>query len=137
MRRLLILLLAVTLLVLGLDRLLQRESGRVGESAREAPLPSYVVEAELEAGGMKPYRLRVPKDHRVSILIHAAPKAGAGLLTLSGYQDRLEPVGIGPGLSREIVFVSDRPGDDFGFLLGGDLVGRLEVTGSHLKRGHE
>jgi hypothetical protein len=59
------------------------------------------------------------------------------VLTVSGYTDVAAGVGIGPGLSREIVFVCGRPGDDFAFVLGGRTVGRLEVTGSHLEEGHE
>jgi hypothetical protein len=58
------------------------------------------------------------------------------MLSLLGYEDRVPAIGIGPGQGREIRFVSDRPGDDFAFSLGGNVLGRLQVTGGHLPEGH-
>jgi len=102
-----------------------------------APRPVHRAEIELTAAGMVPPKLRVPKDHELHLLVRAAPDAPEGVLTVSGYTDVTTGVGIGPGLAREIVFVCERPGDDFAFILGGRTVGRLEITGSHLQEGHE
>ena len=124
--------LAGAMLVVGLLRTREAPSG----STEVAPLPVFEAEVELTAEGMEPYRVQVPKDHEVHLLVHAAPDAPEGLLLILGYEDRVAPVGIGPGQGREIVFVSDRPGDDFGFSLGGEVRGRLQVTGEHLPEGH-
>ena len=102
-----------------------------------APRHVHRAEIELTAAGMVPPKLRVPKDHELHLLVRAAPDAPEGVLTVSGYTDVTTGVGIGPGLAREIVFVCERPGDDFAFILGGRTVGRLEITGSHLQEGHE
>lgn len=102
-----------------------------------APPPVHRAAIELTAAGMIPPKLRVPKDHELHLVVRAAPGAPEGMLSISGYTDRVASVGIGPGLAREIVFVCERPGDDFAFVLGGRTVGRLEVTGSHLQEGHE
>jgi hypothetical protein len=83
-----------------------------------------------------PYRLRVPKDHEVHLLVQGGPQAPEGMLVLLGYQDVVPAVDMGPGQGREIVFASTRPGDDFALALGGVPIGRLEVTGDHLPEGH-
>ncbi|MCB1183926.1 hypothetical protein KDM41_10865 [bacterium] len=115
------------------DRLSRHEE----EASPLAPRPVHRAEIELTAAGMVPPKLRVPKDHELHLLVRAAPDAPEGVLTVSGYTDVTTGVGIGPGLAREIVFVCERPGDDFAFILGGRTVGRLEITGSHLQEGHE
>ncbi|MBC8423037.1 hypothetical protein H8E07_02845 [bacterium] len=134
-------LLWIALITICAALLLVRLSDRAGESADPGDgSPSYAVHetaGELTATGMRPPKIRVPKDHEVHLLISAAPDSPEGLLTVAGYDDRVDAVDIGPGLAREIVFVSDRPGDDFAFRLGGEFVGRLEVTGSHLEKGHQ
>jgi len=106
------------------------------EGTETAPPPVFRAEVELTGEGMDPYRLQVPKDHEVHLLVHAAPDAPEGMLLILGYEGRVEPVGIGPGQGREIVFMADRPGDDFAFSLGGRVLGRLQVTGEHLPEGH-
>ncbi len=129
---------AVTLLAaLALALLASRRPLGNSQEAAAAPPPVHQATAELTAQGLQPPKVRVPKDHEIHLLISAAPEAPEGLLTVVGYEDRIEAMGMGPGLAREIVFLSDRPGDDFAFRLGGEIVGRLEVTGSHLVEGHE
>ena len=137
MKRLLILSICVLGTVLVLVLADSRRSGDVLEVEEDAPLPHVEVELELSADGMNPHRLRVPKDHRVRLLIHAGPEAPEGLLAIRGYEDRVAPVDLGPGLSRELNFESRLPGDDFAFEMGGRNLGRLEVTGSHLEDGHQ
>lgn len=114
---------------------------RLGQgNLQEAPplaAPVHEAAIELTADGMVPPKLRVPKDHELHLLVRAAPDAPEGILTIGGYPDPSVAVDIGPGSSREMVFLCDRPGDDFAFLLGGRVVGRLEVTGSHLEDGHQ
>lgn len=134
----LVLIAAVTVgaaLVLGV--LLKRAPTDTAAVRTAAPAPPHRVEAELTAQGMQPAKVRVPKDHEVHLIISASADAREGLLAVVGYEDRIESVDIGPGLARELVFVSDRPGDDFAFRLGAEIVGRLEVTGSHLEAGHQ
>src|SRR5262245_1599323 len=100
-------------------------------------LPRVDVEAELTPDGLVPYRIQVPKDREVHLVVRVAPKAKEGSLVLLGYEDILEPVYLGPGEARDIVFTSTRPGDDFALSMEGTVVGRLEVTGSHLEEGHQ
>lgn len=104
-----------------------------------APLefPRFDLEAELTAEGFVPYRLRIPKDHDVHLILRAGPNAPEGNLVLLGYEDKVKPTYLGPGQGREIVFASTRPGDDFGFALEGKVVGRVEITGGHLEEGHQ
>ena len=127
-----------TLLVAGLLAVLPRSGSDPAalESGVES-LPVFPAEVELGDAGMIPYRLRVPKDHEIHLLVRAAPRAGEGLLGLSGYENLVDPVYIGPGQSRELVFTSTRPGDDFAITLDGAVLGRLEVTGNHLEEGHQ
>ncbi|MFN2370795.1 MAG: hypothetical protein ABR506_06520 [Candidatus Krumholzibacteriia bacterium] len=117
--------------------LLADRTGRHHENAAPPPPPVHRAEIELTAAGMVPPKLRVPKDHELRLLVRAAPDAPEGVLTVSGYTELVDGVGIGPGLAREVAFLCNRPGDDFAFVLGGRTVGRLEVTGSHLEEGHE
>ena len=119
-----------------LDRVLRR-SEESDAAVTVIELPVHTAEAELTGSGLQPPKVRVPKDHQVRLVIHGAPEAPEGLLTLLGYEDRCGPVDMGPGPSRAFTFVSDRPGDDFAFRLGAQIVGRLEITGSHLEEGHE
>lgn len=109
---------------------------RSGEP-QTAPLPRFQSEVELASDGLHPFRVRVPKDHEIRLVVRAAPEADEGLLTVTGYEDQVEPVPIGPGESREIVFTSNWPGDDFAISLNGEIQGRLQVTGSHLEEGHQ
>lgn len=136
MKRLLLLALA-TGLGAAVVVLLLRTVGPPSDAPGTIPgLPVFQAELELTSEGMVPYRLQVPKDHEVHILVHASPQAPEGMLSILGYEDRVPAIGIGPGQGREILFVSDRPGDDFAFSLGGDVLGRLQVTGGHLPEGH-
>ena len=105
--------------------------------AGAAVLPRADVEADLTPEGLGPYRIQVPKDSDVHLIVHASPRAKEGSLVLLGYEDSAKPLFLGPGQAGEIVFASTRPGDDFAFTLEGNVVGRLEVTGSHLEEGHQ
>lgn len=134
MKRLLLLALATGAAALVLA-LIPRDRGPEPEAAAPAR-PVARARVELTPGGMNPYRLSVPKDHELHLVVQVAPEAAEGVFAITGYEHRVGPVHLGPGLSRELVFTTDRPGDDFAFLLNGELVGRLEVTGSHLVEGH-
>ena len=57
-------------------------------------------------------------------------------VTLAGYEDRVPPAPLGPGATRTVTFLADRPGEAFAFLVDGEPSGRLAVTGSHLPEGH-
>ncbi len=120
----------IVALLPGADTLDQSKDGGV-------TLPEFRVEIELGADGMSPYRVQVPRDHEVHLVVRAGPEAPEGLLTVMGYEDQVRPLVIGPGQAREMVFESLRPGDDFALSLDGDLLGRLQVTGSHMAEGHQ
>jgi hypothetical protein len=136
MRKLLLLAGGTLALALVLALALRSRPAGVEESA-PAALPRADAVVDLGAEGLEPYRVQVPKDHEVHLLVRGGPDCGEGMLSILGYEDRTAPVDVGPGLSREIVFESTRPGDDFGFSFSGKIVGRLEVTGSHLEAGHQ
>jgi hypothetical protein len=137
MKRLLVVAGATFLAAVVLSVLLRGQASRAESVAEASSFPRFDTVAELTAAGLVPYRVQVPKDHEVHLLLRGAPDAREGMVTLTGYADRTGTVDIGPGISREIVFTSSRPGDDFGFTLGSDIVGRLEVTGGHLEEGHQ
>ena len=137
MRRLGMTALAAVVAALLLGVLLERFKNPQATVMVEAPPPIHRATVDLTAAGLVPPKVRVPKDAEVHLLVSAAPDAPEGLLVITGYEDLADPLGIGPGLARDLVFVSRRPGDDFAFVLGGQVIGRLEVTGSHLEEGHE
>lgn len=137
MKRLGLVAVAVFAAAVALALLADRTGRRQEAAAPPPPPPVHRAEIELTAAGMVPPKLRVPKDHELRLLVRAAPDAPEGVLTVSGYTELVDGVGIGPGLSRELAFLCNRPGDDFAFVLGGRTVGRLEVTGSHLEEGHQ
>jgi hypothetical protein len=128
---------ALALGVLGSLLMRWQASRPAPETAARTAWPRVDVEAEITADGLVPYRIQVPKDREVHLLVRAAPQAPEGSLVLLGYEDMTQPVYLGPGQGREIVFASTRPGDDFGVALGGKVIGRLEITGGHLEEGHQ
>src|SRR3989339_1224676 len=107
MRRLLLIAALTLSLAVGLGWLLKRQGDAPAAGAVVTPAPAHRCEGELTAGGMVPPKIRVPKDHEIHLLVRGAPDAPEGLLTLAGYEDRLEPADMGPGLSREPGFFRD------------------------------
>jgi hypothetical protein len=103
------------------------------EPAIEAP----VIDLRLEilGGQMTPAVAAVAKGSRVRLHVDHRGERPARL-TLAGYQDRLAIPVLAPGAVWTGEFLADRPGEDFAWLLDGEPVGRLTVTGSHLVDGH-
>ncbi len=133
-------LIAVAVSTLAAAIVLAMVSLRAPAPVGEEPARTWTVsevQIELGADGVEPYRVQVPKDHEVHLIVHAGPGAPEGVLRITGYEDQVAGVEIGPGVSRELVLRTSRPGDDFAFVVGGDVVGRLFVTGSHLEEGHQ
>ncbi len=94
------------------------------------------VALEIGAAGMSPSSVTVPKGVRVRLSVaNRSPRAVR--FALSGYQDRLLVLTLGPGESARREFVADRPGEDFAWLVDGSPQGRFEVAGSHLAEGHQ
>jgi hypothetical protein len=125
--------LALAGLVLALDRF-----ATSGPAPREpsTTLPTVVLEITVTPeGGIAPSDAAVPKDHRVRLTVRNASAAPAALALL-GYEDRVHVAGVPPDSAWRGEFVADRPGDDFSWVLGGEPVGRLRVTGSHLVEEH-
>lgn len=113
-----------------------RRSASVGR-APAAPVAS-AVELEVEIlprAHVAPEAAEVPKDHRVRLVVvnHAGRTAS---LSLAGYQDRVAVLGLKADSTWRGEFLADRPGDDFAWMLDGEPVARLRVTGSHLVEGH-
>jgi hypothetical protein len=100
------------------------------------PSPEAALEITIMPGEhIVPATASVPKDHMVKLSVtnHGARRAS---LTLMGYQDRFQVAALAPDSTWRGMFLADRPGDDFAWMLDGAPAGRLAVTGSHLVDGH-
>ena len=62
---------------------------------------------------------------------------GAIRFALAGYEERVSAARIAPDSTWHMLFVADRPGDEFEWQVNGHPAGRLIVLGSHLEEGHE
>jgi hypothetical protein len=109
------------------------ERGPARASAPAAPLED--VRVTLHARGTTPDRLTVRLGARVTAHARNAD-GGAHTLSLAGYDDRVGVVTIAPRDSATLVFLADRPGEDFAWLVDGQPAGVLVVAGSHLVEGH-
>jgi len=103
--------------------------------ARAPEIPSVDLELVLTRDGLSPANSSVPKDHcvRLAIVNHRHDRVG---LSLHGYQDRLLIGWIDPDSTWRGEFLADRPGEGFAWMLEGEPVGQLNVSGSHLVEGH-
>lgn len=134
MKRLLALALTAVLLASGVT-LVARRPHAAAPAPVAAPLPDTSLTIVMGHDGLQPERASVPKDHRVS-LTFSNHSGHAIVVSLSGYDP--EP-GIGrleDGDTWCGTFTSDRPGDDFAWIVDGKPAGRLAVSGSHLAEGH-
>jgi hypothetical protein len=109
-----------------------------GSRDRKAPAPEAPVAAvsiEIKNGAIDPATVSVPKDNRVRLTVvnHDVKTAQ---VTLSGYEDRIEIPPLRPRDHWTGMFLADRPGADFAWVLNGVPTGRFAVTGSHLEDGH-
>jgi hypothetical protein len=124
-------------LVLGLLLMVAARSMRAPAPAitRAPEIPAVDLELTLTSQGISPENSSVPKDHRVRLTIvnHRRDRVG---LSLRGYQDRLMIGWIDPDSTWRGEFLADRPGDGFAWMLEGEPVGKLAVTGSHLMEDH-
>ena len=102
---------------------------------RAPEIPSVDLELVLTKGGLSPANSSVPKDHRVRLTIVNRRRDRVGL-ALHGYQDKLMIGWIEPDSTWRGEFLADRPGDGFAWMLEGEPVGQLNVSGSHLVEGH-
>ena len=84
--------------------------------------------------GLTPAAAAVPVGTFVTLEISCAGSR-TRQLSLSGYEDHLK-LSLAPHSTQRMTFFADRPGDDFAWLLDGQPVARLRVTGSHLVEGH-
>jgi len=97
--------------------------------------PVVELAIAIRAGQVSPAATSVPKGSRVRLRVEHRGAATARL-ALAGYEDRLDIPPLEPGAVWTAEFLADRPGEDFAWLLDGEPVGRLTVTGSHLVEGH-
>ena len=84
--------------------------------------------------GLAPAAAAVPVGTLVTLEISCGSARGRQL-SLAGYEDHLK-LSLAPHGTQRVSFLADRPGDDFAWLLDGQPVARLRVTGSHLVEGH-
>jgi hypothetical protein len=126
----LVVLLGAALTVLGRPR--PRVVPRVGP-ALAAPVADLTL--GILGGRMTPAVASLPKGSRVRLRVDYRG-ARPARLALAGYEGRLAIPALAPGAVWVGEFVADLPGEDFAWLLDGEPVGRLTVTGSHLVEGH-
>ena len=98
-------------------------------------IPTVDLMLTLTKAGITPENSSVPKDHRVRLTIVNRRRDRVGL-ALHGYQDKLMIGWIDPDSTWRGEFLADRPGDGFAWMLEGEPVGQLNVSGSHLVEGH-
>lgn len=124
-------------LVLGMAMMLVARTVHMPPPAppRIAEIPSVDLTLTLTKQGITPENASVPKDHRVRLTIINRRRDRVGL-ALHGYQDRLMIGWIDPDSTWRGEFLADRPGEGFAWMLEGEPVGKLAVTGSHLEEGH-
>lgn len=129
--------LAIGLAVVGTALGVLARLPRRPEPPAPAPPPERVqlVLAIRPDGSVAPERMAAPKGSEVT-LVAANEGAADRALALSGYEERVRVV-LAPGGTKRIVFLADRPGGDFAWLVDGTPSGRFVVTGSHLEEGRE
>ena len=100
-----------------------------------AEVPADSLRIAFADGAARPEAASIAEGRRLALTF---VNEGAQAITvgLAGYEDRVPPAPLAPGASRTQVFVADRPGEAFAFLVDGEPTGRLAVTGSHLPEGH-
>jgi len=108
---------------------------RVPQAPPPSPVPVAELAIEVRDGVVFPDAASVPKDHRVRLAVR---NIGAHVtdLKLAGYESRVSCDSLAAGARWTTEFVSDLPGEDFAWMVGGRPAGRLAVTGSHLVEGH-
>ena len=126
-------------IALGALMLVFRVPQRVSPRGAEPPSEQRsIVEVALNItpeSRLTPATVAVAKNQVVRLTVRNGSRLPA-TLTLLGYQDRLAISQVPPDSTWRGEFVADRPGEDFAWMLEGQPVGRLQVTGSHLVEGH-
>ncbi len=136
MTRRYLLLISATLVAAVALSLLVRVPRRVPPRiAVPASVPVVSLALVVQRGAVAPEVSSAPRDCRV--LLTALNRGRDTVrLSLAGYEDRLPAAAIAPGATWRGEFLADRPGEDFAWLVDGQLMGRFAVTGSHLLEGH-
>lgn len=129
--------LAIGLLAAGIALGVLARLPRKPEPPAPAPPPERVqlVLAIRADGSVTPERMAAPKGAEITLVV-ANEGASERTLALAGYEERVR-VAVAPGATKRVVFLADRPGGDFAWLVDGTPSGRLAVTGSHLEEGRE
>ncbi len=110
-----------------------RQATPVAQATAEVPTAAMAL--VLGSQRLDPEFASVPKGHQVALEVRN-DRAAAVTLVLQGYEDRFSAGPIAPGQTWRGMFVADRPGEAFPWLVDGVAVGRLTVSGSHLVEGH-
>jgi hypothetical protein len=100
-----------------------------------APAAAETLKFEFTAEGVTPERAQVPVGRRLQLVLKN--RAAHSLrIALAGYEDRVSVSELASGASWSAEIVADRPGEAFAWLVNGEPLGRLTVSGSHLVEGH-
>ena len=102
------------------------------------PAPARRVSLVLTIGtdgSLEPPRSAVAKGEEVTLVV-GNEGGETKIVELSGYEERVR-LRIPPGSTRRAVFLADRPGEGFAWIVDGSPQGRFVVTGPHLVEGHE
>ena len=113
-------------------RLPHREKSSTPQTA-VVPVADLVI--EVKDGVVLPAAASVPKDHLVRLVVRNTGTRRTDL-KLAGYESHVSLDSLAPGERWTTEFIADLPGDDFAWMVGGQPVGRLGVTGPHLIEGH-
>ena len=129
--RLLVGVLLAAVVVSGLARL-PRSGART-----EAPPAVPVTDLSIVVGDsvVTPMLASVPKGYRVRLNVRNAARRSLAI-RLAGYEREVSIPALAAGATWDGEFLAELPGEDFAWLIDGEPVGRLSVTGSHLVEGH-
>jgi len=108
---------------------------RAPHAPAQRTVPTESLRVAFADGVARPEVASVPEGRQLTLTL---TNEGTRFIQvdLAGYEDRVPPASLGPGATRTVTFLADRPGEAFAFLVDGEPCGRLAVTGSHLPEGH-
>ena len=100
-----------------------------------SPAPLVGLAIRVESGTILPAGAELALGSRL-VLTRINAAFEPHVIALSGYEHALPACTLQVGESRADTLLLTLPGDDFAWLLDGQPVARLSVTGSHLVEGH-
>jgi len=135
MRRYGVLFVVALAIGLALAAFARRPASRSSTPALLPPAPVVRITLEIGSDDVTPEIVTVPLGSRVMLSILNRTPRDHGV-SLAGYQDRVAAPRIVAGQRWSDLFIADRPGDGFAWLVDGRPMGHLDVQGPHLIEGH-